>query len=106
MRYLTNAFSLSMLPAVPCSLLRVVPLSVEAAAAEARDATSAVGHADTAALFSEALGFPVAANRATLALSAGDVVIVGQYVGPRLAEGTTQLPPGARIDWRRVSFEV
>lgn len=56
---------------------------------------SAVGHADTAALFSALLGRPVPANRVTVKLAHQDVVLVGQLQGPRLPEGATTLPKGA-----------
>lgn len=65
---------------------------------------SAVGHADTAALFSSVLGLPVPCNRVTVSLKAGDNVVVGQYKGPRLPEGATELPEGAEIRW--VAVEI
>lgn len=68
----------------------------EAAGAEI---VSAVGHADTAAIFAAQLGREVAPNRVSVKLAAGDILVVGQYVGPRLPEGTTELPEGARIEW-------
>jgi hypothetical protein len=60
---------------------------------------SAVGHADTAALFTKILGRPVELNRITLKAESGVLFLVGQYVGPRLPEGVTELPPGAVIEW-------
>ena len=71
----------------------------------AREATSAVGHADTARVFAAALERPVEANRVTVALARGERALVGQYVGPRLPEGATALPEGARIDWLLVTVE-
>ena len=61
--------------------------------------TSAVGHEDTAALFSNLLGTPVVANRINISLGSKDRVLVGQYTGPRLPEGTTVLPEGAHVKW-------
>jgi hypothetical protein len=92
---LLNAFSLNMLTSdatirvttVPVEKVRELPL------------TSAVGHADTAAVFADTLGVEVPCNRQTVTLAAGQSAIVGQYRGPRLAEGATQLPPGATIQW-------
>lgn len=41
-------------------------------------------------------------SRATVALSPDDDALIGQYVGPRLPAGATELPTGARIDWFHV----
>lgn len=60
---------------------------------------SAVGHADTATLFSAILGRPVACNRASVKLDDDTHLLVGQYIGPRLNEGATTLPEGATIEW-------
>lgn len=60
---------------------------------------SAVGHADTAALFSAALGREVPCNRINVKVDADTRLLIGQYIGPRLPEGATQLPEGARIEW-------
>ena len=60
---------------------------------------SIVGHKDTAAVFSAELRIPVAFNRETFELQPEDDLLVGQYVGPRLEEGATSLPFGARIEW-------
>lgn len=62
-------------------------------------ATSAVGHADTAAVLGGILGVDIAVNRASVALAAGAEAVVAQYVGPRLPEGATELPEGATISW-------
>ena len=103
--YLANAFSLNMMPTERDTLLKVRPLSVEAAVelARAREATgeltSVVGHPDTANIYANVLGVPVPVNRVTLTLNEGDELLVGQYRGPRLAPGTTELPEGATIQW-------
>lgn len=60
---------------------------------------SAVGHSNTASIFSEILNYPVLENRTSIKLDNSTVLLVGQYVGPRLPESATSLPPGARIDW-------
>lgn len=101
--YLLNAFSLNMLSlgTDEHANLRVYRASI----AEVRFILAspgyvcAVGHAETAAVFSEQLGIPVAFNRATVTLNPGDAAVVGQYKGPRLPEGATTLPEGAKIDW-------
>lgn len=43
-------------------------------------------------------------NRETMKLDAGDVLVVAQYVGPRLPEGATELPPNARIEYFTVQI--
>lgn len=102
MKYLTNAMSLNMLPAT-CGL-DVMPLSIEAARIElAGEVICAIGHDDTAAVVASELGQPVQAARVTVALVPGDVAVVAQYIGPRLAEGATSLPQGARLEWRKVT---
>lgn len=106
---LLNAFSLNMLTDLNATI-RVseitardarTALLAEAEAEGDSDALvlSAVGHADTAAVFSDVLGLPVPAERRTVSLSKGDSVIVGQYRGLRLPEGATELPKGAEIRW-------
>lgn len=104
---IANAFSLSMLDrdaqgGPDARIPRPVPCPrwiVDAAAADGAEIVSVVGHADTAALFSGIIGIPVAANRATITLGPEDRLLVGQYIGPRLPEGATALPEGARIEW-------
>jgi len=99
MRWLVNAFSLGMLPAERRWSLTVEPVTTAVAALFAADAESAVGHATTAALYSELLGVQVACSRVAITLAQGDIALVGQYDGPRLAEGATSLPEGARLRW-------
>ena len=96
--YIANAFSLGMLPESGADL-RVRPVDPGAFLAQDPEAESVVGHADTARLFSRLLGREVAFNRATLRLQPGDRVLVGQYRGPRLPEGATELPEGAAVAW-------
>lgn len=99
---LLNAFSLNMLNT---SVGHQISISVEevdlttARLATMHGAQSAVGHAPTAAIFEQQLGFPVAAARTTVQLRLNDTALVGQYSGPRLEEGATMLPPGATIKW-------
>lgn len=111
---LLNAFSLNMISAFPAHV-EVHELSAQEArrqllalaeeAGEAELIQSAVGHADTAAIFSDVLGIPVPVNRVTVSIKAGSKVIVGQYSGPRLVEGTTKLPEGATIKWLAVTIK-
>lgn len=65
---------------------------------------SAVGHADTASIFSEVIGMEVPMVRRTIQLTYGDSAIVGQYSGPRLEEGCKVLPEGASIKWLLISL--
>jgi hypothetical protein len=104
--YICNAFALSMLDRASQekaeSRRAPTPISEEGARTILRDATnvvSAVGHADTARLFSAILDRPVEANRVSVKLGPDDMAIIGQYVGPRLPEGATTLPAGATIEW-------
>lgn len=99
-----NAFSLNMISTFPVEI-EVKEISAAEAAEMATAAESAVGHADTAAVFSAVLGTNIPANRATVAMGAGDTVLVGQYRGPRLEEGATLLPEGATITWLLVTVK-
>ena len=101
--YLLNAFSLNMIVGNADIVVREITKDV--AASFAADCTSAVGHADTAAVFSSVLGVEIPCNRATVALKDGDVALVGQYSGPRLPEGATSLPEGAAIKWMVVAVK-
>lgn len=101
--FILNAFSLNMLCGNADVIVRQV--SQEVAARLAAICTSAVGHADTAAVFSTVLGVTVPCNRATVALKEGDIALVGQYSGPRLQEGATSLPEGATIKWMVVAVK-
>jgi hypothetical protein len=102
---LMNAFSLNMLGKFPAELL-FCEISLETARADLLEYgfVSAVGHPDTAAVFSQVLGLPVAHVRSTVSLKEGDCALIGQYRGPPLAEGATQLPEGATIQWIRMTL--
>lgn len=63
------------------------------------DLESVIGHADTARIVSDILGVELPANRATVKLEKGEKMIVAQYSGPRLPEGATSLPEGAKIEF-------
>ena len=115
MIHILNAFSVNMLPA---GVARVTfsDVTLETARAMARELgfVSAVGHADTAAVFSTLLCVDVPANRATVSIpprgGKADWVapwhaLIGQYSGPRLPEGATSLPDGASIRWVAVYVE-
>ena len=103
---IANAFSLNMLAMeVGITNLQVCPTSPDFIREEVEAAggfTSIVGHADTAAVFSSLLGLDVPCNRATFQLEEGVTLFVGQYKGPRLPEGATTLPEGAKVEWAMV----
>ena len=96
--YLLNAFSANMLAEFPVSV-RFTEISATTMAELAQESVSAVGHADTAALFSAILGIEVPCNRISITLKSGENALLGQYSGPRLPEGATTLPEGASIKW-------
>ena len=110
MLYVTNALPGSVLAGA--DTLKFIRLSA-AQAAEIIEGSlewvSAVGHADTAALFSAQLGREIGFNRISIPSDFfGDVngrvpynnqILAGVYSGPRLPEGSTTLPEGASIQW-------
>lgn len=111
--YICNSFSLNMLPEwVAKGQIKFSRLSQAEAAALARTAAnqhgleSAVGHADTAAVFSALLGVGVPMNRASVRLLPGiaEHMLVGQMTGPRMPEGATTLPEGAEVQWVLIKF--
>jgi hypothetical protein len=118
MTYLVNAFSLNMLDTTATSSLLVKPLTKEEASRLAVGAISYIGHESTSVIVGKELdlelsfnggavrceGLELRSNRGTLALRPGDVLLVAQYVGPRLQEGATSLPEGARINYLKVTY--
>ncbi len=116
MLYLTNAFSLNMLDewclsdpeAVTHVLIEpVADPAVFLTVAEpvhGQPIKSIVGHEDVAALFAAVLGRDVPVNRESVKLGENDELLVGQYFGPRLPAGATELPEGAQLFWVRVTI--
>ena len=104
--YITNAFSLNMISDRVCAAGRASfrEISVSEAIELAQRLESAVGHPDTAAVFTDVLGSEVKVNRMMIALNEGDSLLVGQYRGPRLPEGAKTLPEGATIKWYLVEI--
>jgi len=102
--YITNAFSITMLPPEggEVTITKVEP-KVVAHWLSRVPFISGVGHADTARIVSEILGVEIKPNRTSLTLTGRDTLIVAQYIGPRLPEGTTTLPEGARIEFYKVN---
>lgn len=84
-------------------MLSVIKIGAQQAQHELRDGfESFVGHTDLARLLSEMLGIDVPVHRGNYEFHPGDVILVSQYTGPRLPEGSTVLPEGARIEFFRV----
>ena len=100
-KFLGNAFSLQMLGEFPAKVKveEIEPAEVPA------DATSCIGHADTAAVVSGILGRPIPANRVAISLAPGDTLYVAQVVGGRLPEGATHLPEGFELKFLKVEVE-
>lgn len=106
---ITNAFSLSMLGDTSLWMderLTIRRLSddearrlLEVCTEAGYRIVSGVGHTDTAQIFSGIMGMEIPMNRINVDLSGLDLLLVGQYNGPRLPEGTTELPEGASIRW-------
>jgi hypothetical protein len=98
-KYLVNAFSIQMLSG---------PATVRFEEIDATevptDVVSAIGHADTAAVLSDLLGFEVPMNRINVALDENTELYVAQLVGGRLPEGSTTLPEGYRFRFYRVTM--
>jgi hypothetical protein len=134
--YVLNAFSLNMLdiPEGETAEVTFRRITVEEAQrcvqrrlGNIGELISAVGHADTAAVFSDVLGVNIPANRIDVKLELylydgvegleyrdfvgceppprRDFALLGQYKGPRLPEGTKTLPEGATIEWYMVFLE-
>ena len=105
---IANAFSINMLSLeVGVTDLQVCPASPDVIRQEVEEAggfSSIVGHADTATIFSSLLGLEVPCNRATFQLEEDHILFVGQYKGPRLPEGATTLPEGAKVEWAMVTL--
>jgi len=99
-RFLTNAFSIQMLQKGG-----VVRFEEIDATDVPSDVTSAVGHADTAAVLTNMLGFPVPMNRAFVTLDEDTELYVAQLVGGRLPEGATTLPEGFSFKFYRVTVQ-
>lgn len=100
-KYLVNAFSIQMLQkGGVVNFEEITPEDIPA------DVVSAVGHADTAAVLSDVLGFEVPMNRAFVTLDENTELYVAQLVGGRLPEGATTLPEGFSFKFFKVSVEA
>ena len=98
-KYLANAFSIQMLQ--KGGLVRFEEIG---ATDIPSDVTSAVGHADTANVLTNMLGFEVPMNRINVVLDENTELYVAQLIGGRLPEGSTTLPEGYRFRFYRVTI--
>lgn len=106
--YLLNAFSLNVLDLPEGGTANITVREIDTTTARLfaiHGLQSAVGHATTAAIFEHELDIPIAHARASVKLQPGVPALIGQYIGPRLEEGATVLPPGATIKWFRVEVK-
>ena len=108
MTKLANAFSLNMLDTqVTTTVLVTKRITKDEAKDLLKDGfENYIGHKDIANVVSNELGLPVEMNekRPNLLLNPEDVVVIAQYIGPRLPEGATELPPNARIEYFTVQI--
>lgn len=111
MNIITNAFSLNMLDTIEAQITATqIPLERAQMLVKTFEYESAVGHTDTASVFSDQLGQTIPTNRVSVQLTLTKLydkhsLLVGQYSGPRLPEGATKLPEGAKIQWWNVFIE-
>lgn len=102
--YLTNAFSIQMLPKESLTDASFRPIdtdTVKRILAE-NSFTSAIGHTDTAKVVGAMLGMDVQPNRISVSVNPDDEIIVAQLTGGRLPEGATEIPEGMSIEFWRV----
>jgi hypothetical protein len=65
----------------------------------ATSVASFIGHKDIANIVGSDLGQTFEFNRSSYTYNKGDTLLVAQYRGERLAEGTTVLPEGSTIEY-------
>jgi len=129
--YLTNSFSINMLPQrkmMRVTFERLTPITLDGETHDEFDVAwdyaqacerdlkmeivPAIGHEDLARIVETKIaGCPWKKGsglyaRPTIEIEPGDRMIVFQYRGPRLPEGATQLPKGAEIVPYLLHFEV
>lgn len=94
---LANAFSINMLSGDFKNLTFTKVSLEDAQRLTAGEISSHIGHADMANVVGGLLGREVPMVRDTMRFSG--VLLVAQYSGPRLPEGTTTLPEGAAVEF-------
>lgn len=85
-RYLCNAFSLSMLSRFRRAVVEVSEVDVYEFCDDAKISVSAVGHEQTAMMLMQICNYPVRVNRTQIHLNPGDELLVMQVL-ERLPEG-------------------
>jgi len=104
---LTNAFSISMLPADATLSFRRISLAEARELVASEPVRNVIGHPTTDALVREMLGGDLPEGvRESIVFNPSDMLLVAQYIGPRLPEGATVLPEGARIEFYLVTYVV
>jgi len=109
MIYLANALSLNMFNHLTKPFkLNIKPMSQTEASniLKSNKFISAIGHADMANILTNMMGVSITQNRISLNINPGDTLIIAQYIGPRLPEGTTTLPENATIKFYHVTIEI
>lgn len=94
--FVCNALSLGMFAYTGGLRWRVLdgdPRQYLASIATTHDVVHAIGHRDIAQI----VGFPF--RRESVEAEPGDILLICQYRGPRLPEGTVALPENATILW-------
>ncbi len=104
--YISNAFSLNMLPKNKMPSGKSCQITFQTLTLDdvqnllADKYVSVVGHENTARLLSTLTGHSIRFNRQSITLAfPEDRLIVGQYSGPRLPEDSMALPKGASVKW-------
>lgn len=97
-----NAFSFNMVD-IPQGMIRFETISLEQARELARTSESAIGHVQTAQLFSALLGVALEATRPTVKLAVGETALLGQLRGPRRDLHDESLASESHIDWLLVT---
>ena len=100
-----NALSLNMIEGDASLIVQGMSIQQVLEALAKNEWESAIGHATTAAVVSGILGVDIPYNRVNVELVGNMALVVAQYSGPRLPEGATTLPEGARIVFRQVVLE-
>ena len=106
MLYIGSDFSLTMLKRGENKLaVKEIPLTLVRTLLNSGPWESAFEHPHLAWLYSKELCLDIGMERAKIALNTHDILIVGQYHGPRLPEGAVEFPEGTTIRWMMVSVE-
>ena len=98
--FITNAFSINMLQ--NSAQINFIKISRNTAKELSRFAVSAIGHEDTARAVSIMMDTEFQQNRISLEFKGS--LLVAQYRGPRLEEGTTTLPEESKIEFWLVTI--